>query len=410
MWEVEPGVKDSPLEPVDDRGHIQFKAERNLTPRFKMLTCVGTGTFGKVIMCWDRVERVVVAVKVLRSVEKYAMAGRNEIAVLTTMMNHDKGAHWPFLRLKGWFEYSGMGESRHISMVFDMLGPSLYETMLRNWSAPFHVVDIRGYIRQVLQSLAYMHGLGIVHTDVKPENLLHTKVGYATKARGGNAVANGVGNGSGGNEAGKGDDGPEAEDGQRPKKKARSTANRKPLAAYLPSDGKIIMCDFGSAAFEDGVHAKTVSTRNYRAPEIILQVGWSVEVDLWSVGCLIMEMVTGATFFSTSCDKEHLAMITRVVGRPIPQHIAELHHRRVPNSELLEAGGAAVRDVAQRQQLLNKNLLDRYFVLKVNESLMAASQETKDLKNLVKKLLQWDPKARGTAAEALEHPFFTRNS
>jgi len=103
-------------------------------------------------------------------------------------------------------------------------------------------------------------------------------------------------------------------------------------------------------------------------------------------------------------------MITRVVGRPIPQHIAELHHRRVPNSELLEAGGAAVRDVAQRQQLLNKNLLDRYFVLKVNESLMAASQETKDLKNLVKKLLQWDPKARGTAAEALEHPFFTRNS
>jgi len=42
------GVRDGPCHPPDDRGHIIFEPERNLTPRFKMLTCVGTGTFGKV--------------------------------------------------------------------------------------------------------------------------------------------------------------------------------------------------------------------------------------------------------------------------------------------------------------------------------------------------------------------------
>lgn len=43
----EAGGRDGPCHPVDDKGHIIFEPEKNLTPRFKMLTCVGTGTFGK---------------------------------------------------------------------------------------------------------------------------------------------------------------------------------------------------------------------------------------------------------------------------------------------------------------------------------------------------------------------------
>lgn len=43
----EEGVLDGPCHPVDDKGHIIFQREKNLTLRFKMLTCVGTGTFGK---------------------------------------------------------------------------------------------------------------------------------------------------------------------------------------------------------------------------------------------------------------------------------------------------------------------------------------------------------------------------
>lgn len=401
VWAMQNGVKDGPRDPVDDRGHIVFKPDKNLTPRYMMLSCVGTGTFGKVIMCYDRLEHKTVAVKVIRSVDKYAVAGRNEIAVLTTLMKHDPERRWPFVRLLSWFEYDGGESSKHIVMTFDILGPSLYDTMMRNRSSPFHIRHIRGYARQILESLAYMHGLGIVHTDIKPENLLHTNMGYVI-----GDVDERRGSQSG---AGLCVDGQEGVSGVAGEKRSRSSVNRRPLALLQPSDGKVIICDFGSAAFEDGIHAKTVSTRNYRAPEIILEIGWSVEVDLWSVGCLIMEMVTGTTFFSTSCDKEHLMMMERVLGKGIPREMAERHHERVPNSELLVANGSAVRDTVETGRLLSKKLLDRYFVLKVNSSMAAAKQETKDLKSLVKTLLSWDPKARGTAEAALNHPFFTRH-
>ena len=353
-------------------------------------------------MCWDRAEDKAIAVKVIRSEPKYAVAGKNEIAVLTTLRRHDPSNRWPFVRLQRWFEYSsGAGNSKHIVMVFDMLGPSLYDTMLRNRSAPFHIRDIRGYVRQILQSLAYMHGLGIVHTDIKPENLLHTTAMYVMMDVHRGAGRNSVSNRGVGDRGGEGD-------GDRAPKRLASSGNRKPLAAYQPSDGKVIVCDFGSAAFEDGVHARTVSTRNYRAPEIILQIGWSLEVDLWSVGCLIMEMVTGTTFFSTSCDREHLLMIKKVLGKDIPRGMAEKHHAMVPCSDTLVADESTVQAVPETGSLLSKKLLDRYFVLKVNQSMVASSQETKDLKSLVKKLLAWHPRDRGTAEAALAHPFFTR--
>ena len=54
------------------------------------------------------------------------------------------------------------------------------------------------------------------------------------------------------------------------------------------------MIDFGSATFSDAYHSSIVSTRHYRAPEIILGLGWSFPCDIWSVGCILVELITGA--------------------------------------------------------------------------------------------------------------------
>ncbi len=51
--------------------------------------------------------------------------------------------------------------------------------------------------------------------------------------------------------------------------------------------------DFGSATFEDQHHSSIVSTRHYRAPEVILGLGWSFPCDMWSVGCIMVELLTG---------------------------------------------------------------------------------------------------------------------
>lgn len=74
------------------------------------------------------------------------------------------------------------------------------------------------------------------------------------------------------------------------------------------------LIDFGSATFEPDYHASVVSTRHYRAPEIILGTGWSYPCDAWSIGCILIEFYTGEALFQTHENVEHLAMMEKVFG------------------------------------------------------------------------------------------------
>ena len=77
----------------------------------------------------------------------------------------------------------------------------------------------------------------------------------------------------------------------------------------------IHLIDFGSATFEEEYHASVVSTRHYRAPEIILGLGWSYPCDVWSIGCILVEFFTGEALFQTHENLEHLAMMEIVFGK-----------------------------------------------------------------------------------------------
>lgn len=57
--------------------------------------------------------------------------------------------------------------------------------------------------------------------------------------------------------------------------------------------------DFGGATFDSEYHATTINTRQYRAPEVMLQVGWGPPSDMWSVACIIMELYVGELLFAT---------------------------------------------------------------------------------------------------------------
>ena len=65
------------------------------------------------------------------------------------------------------------------------------------------------------------------------------------------------------------------------------------LSRSLPENSDIKVIDFGSATFKDQYHSSIVSTRHYRAPEVILGLGWSFPCDIWSVGCILVELTTG---------------------------------------------------------------------------------------------------------------------
>ena len=119
------------------------------------------------------------------------------------------------------------------------------------------------------------------------------------------------------------------------------SSQKRDYKQVLSSDVKLI--DFGSATFDHEHHSTIVSTRHYRAPEVILEVGWSQPCDVWSVGCIMFELYTGYTLFQvrhclsppniyltyilgvslqTHDNREHLAMMERILGT-IPYRMAK---------------------------------------------------------------------------------------
>jgi dual-specificity kinase len=84
---------------------------------------------------------------------------------------------------------------------------------------------------------------------------------------------------------------------------------------------EIRLIDFGSATFNDEYHSTVVSTRHYRAPEIILNLGWSFACDMWSVGCILVEFFTGDALFQTHDNLEHLAMMEPVCNAKLDREL-----------------------------------------------------------------------------------------
>lgn len=138
-----------------------------------------------------------------------------------------------------------------------------------------------------------LHDLNLIHTDLKPENILLCDAGYQTFTY------------------------------NRKIPSSSTTINRQATQRRVLLDTEIRLIDFGSATFQDEYHSSVVSTRHYRAPEIILGLGWSYPCDIWSIGCILVEFFTGDALFQTHDNLEHLAMMEAVVGRRIDSHLVQ---------------------------------------------------------------------------------------
>ena len=176
------------------------------------------------------------------------------------------------------------------------------------------------------------------------------------------------------------------------------------------------MIDFGSATFDHEHHSTVVSTRHYRAPEVILELGWNQACDVWSLGCIIYELFQGMTLFQTHDNREHLAMMETILG-PLPYKMIKksrkskyFYHGRLDWDER-SSSGRYVRDTCQP--------LKRYFVGGSGSSGSSKSsggshgtkedpEDMKHLHDLLAKLLEYDPSKRSSLAESLRHPYFDR--
>ncbi|KAF9931495.1 Dual specificity protein kinase clk3 [Linnemannia zychae] len=359
-----PVSRDAPINvpPWDDKeGHYVVTPDDDFTPRYKIIRLLGQGTFGKVVECYDRESGNFCAIKIIRAVQKYRDASKIEARVLSTLKKNDPRNAYKCLHLNDCFDYRN-----HVCMVFDLLGQSIYDWLKDNSFCPFPPNQVQYFARQLLTSVAFLHRLRLIHTDLKPENILLANGAYR----------------------------------QVPYKKTPSKMRR------ILIDPEIRLIDFGSATFQDEHHSTVVSTRHYRAPEIILGLGWSYPCDIWSIGCILVEFLTGEALFQTHDNLEHLAMMQAVLG-PIPDKLIRATHKSAQkffvNGRLDYPNEETKRNSRKYVKAL-KPLKD-YVVPTGNrvENLQFAAE----LKDLLSLLLTYDPEKRITAAQALKHPYFS---
>ncbi|KAK7347082.1 hypothetical protein VNO80_21609 [Phaseolus coccineus] len=346
----------------DKDGHYMFALGENLTSRYKIHSKMGEGTFGQVLECWDRERKEMVAIKIVRGIKKYREAAMIEIEVLQQLGKHDKGGN-RCVQIRNWFDYRN-----HICIVFEKLGPSLYDFLRKNNYRSFPIDLVREIGRQLLECIAFMHDLRMIHTDLKPENILLVSPEYV-------------------------------------KVPDYKSSSRSPSTYFkrVPKSSAIKVIDFGSTTFEREDQTYIVSTRHYRAPEVILGLGWSYPCDIWSVGCILVELCTGEALFQTHENLEHLAMMERVLG-PLPQHMLKRVDRNadkyVRRGRLDWPEGATSRESIKAVMKLPR--LQNLVMQHVDHS-------AGDLIHLLQGLLRFDPSERLTAKEALRYPFFMRD-
>ena len=215
---------------------------------------------------------------------------------------------------------------RDLYLVFEYMETDLHAVIRANILEEIHKQYV---IYQLLKSLYFMHTAELLHRDIKPSNLL------------------------------------------------------------LNSDCHVKLCDFGlcrSVADVGGnsnaVLTDYVATRWYRAPEILLgSTRYTKGVDMWSVGCILGEMINGKPIFPGNSTMNQLDRILEVTGRPTAEDIASMNSPFA--ATMLESLSPA-----------RKKSLSELFP--------TASADALDL---MERCFQFNPHKRISAAESLRHPY-----
>ncbi|CAG5125169.1 unnamed protein product, partial [Candidula unifasciata] len=335
----------------DAEGYYRVRIGETLDKRYSVYAYKGQGMFSNVVMCRDAARgNTDVAIKVIRN-NDMMLKNRNERArILRKLNDSDPDDKFHCLRLFRHFYHK-----QHLCLVFEPLSMNLREVLKKyGKDVGLHIKAVRSYTQQLLLALKLLRKCSILHADIKPDNILVNESKMVLK-----------------------------------------------------------LCDFGSASHvsENDITPYLVS-RFYRAPEIILGLGYDHNIDTWSVGCTIYELYTGKILFPGTSNNDMLKTIMDYKGR-IPnrmirkgmfkdQHFDSsfnfLHHE--------------MDKITQREKvtcITSINATKDMLADMVPYSRLPEDQLRKvtQLKDLLDKLLTLDPSKRIPINQALTHPFIT---
>ncbi|XP_071332163.1 mitogen-activated protein kinase 14A isoform X1 [Trachinotus anak] len=324
--------------------------------RYQNLSPVGSGAYGSVCSAYDMKSGLKVAVKKLSRPFQSIIHAKRTYRELR-LLKHMK--HENVIGLLDVFTpATSLKEFTDVYLVTHLMGADLNNIVKCQKLTDDHVQFL---IYQILRGLKYIHSADIIHRDLKPSNLAvnedcELKVSelmfsFKTPVY------------------------PESSH------KCEYFANNSALLHLNCSQ----ILDFGLARHTDDEMTGYVATRWYRAPEIMLNwMHYNMTVDIWSVGCIMAELLTGRTLFPGTDHIDQLKLIMLLVGTPGPELLMKISSESARNY------------ISSLPHMPKRNFADVF---------IGANPQAVDL---LEKMLVLDTDKRITAAEALAHPYFAQ--
>lgn len=306
--------------------------------RFRIMELLGQAAFSRAVHAIDLTTGQHVCLKVVKNSNDYFDQSLDEIRLLRYVNECDPGDEQGIVRLYDYFYYA-----EHLILVTELLRANLYEFSKHDRSY-FTPARLKQVASQLLSSVAYMHSLSLIHADLKPENIL--------------------------------------------------------MKSYAACQIKLI--DLGSSFFNhDSRISHVVQSRSYRAPEVILGCDYDYTIDVWSIGCILVELAVGEVLFNDCSGPQMLARMESVLGSmPAWMRTRGRFAKRyfLGDGRIFEqnheAGGCGTSVLVPQPSSLNY-VLDGF---------------DKDMADFISLLLALDPIERISARDALQHPYLLDES
>lgn len=310
----------------DNDSNYKVVISDHLAYRYEILTILGKGSFGIVCKCLDHKRSETVAIKILKNKDKFHKQGNVEIQLLKAVNSSEQQGSSPVIEIYGSFVFR-----YHTCIVFPLLHISLFDFMKRNNFRPFTVPVIKKLAVQLLTGLKIMQKSRIIHCDLKPENIL--------------------------------------------------------FVSSKSIQVKII--DLGSGCYESQQIYTYIQSRFYRSPEVMLGHKYSPAIDIWSLGCILVELYTGYPLFPGKNEDDLMSRIVEVLGIP-PKDLIDQAPRKLKFFDLFclplpyidSKGHVRVAGSCPFKQIVN---------------------DDEDFLDFIGKIITWDPARRLHPEQALGH-------